>query len=83
LFRHSLRGFDVLHLRALVTAAKQHNQRLATPYVVQAIAWAEVDPKLAYAPADGFDVAEIAERQAAYADENLRPGALVFQILEP
>src|ERR1700737_5190677 len=63
---------DVAILVSLVTAAKQHDNRVAAPYEINPVARTVIDPHLRHAAAHGPGRAGTPRRQAAGARNRAR-----------
>ena len=78
-----LRRLDVFRLRALISAAQQHDQRATAPDKVDAVAGTVVNPQFADAFTYGRNISGIAERQAINPRYDLASGAMIAEVGHP
>jgi len=67
-----MRPLDIRSLRSLVTAAKQHDQKLPAPNEIDTVSRPMIDPQLADATTDGTSITRMPESQAINTHGNHR-----------
>jgi hypothetical protein len=74
---------NVSGLRAFLTAAEQHDDRVAAPEKVDPVAWPAMDAEFTYTIADRLGVSHVAVRQANETGGNRTFRALILEPLPP
>ena len=83
-FARHLPGQLLVFLPArLIAAAQQDHNDVVPDRVIDSVALANIDPKLADTAADRFVVAEIAVLDTSDSSGNRDPGPLIAQLPEP
>src|ERR1700733_6214354 len=83
LLHHLERAFYVPLLGALGAANEQHDQRLSAARVINPVAGARIDSKLAQSVADRFVVTEVAQREPSESGVDAHCDLPVLQFMKP
>ena len=78
-----LRRLDVFRLRALISAAQQHDQRATAPDKAEAIAGTVVNPQFADPLSYWRDISGIAERLSINPGDDFASGAMISEVGHP